>query len=382
MVLEVGTRLLEFFKYHDKYWLLFATPYARQVDSSILSDSIQEQGELQKVYGQKFYYQMVQKDGFYLFRPGRHPMLLPGYPPMTASINSLGLRGKEVSHEKSRDTYRVVVLGESAVFGTTVNDEETVSCHLEHFLNHGVGESTHVEIINGGMPGATSSTELALFHAVIAPLHPDLIVLYSGFNDHSAKTEQRSSFLYQLSYELHGLLYYKSLFYTLTLEKFSLWFTGRADALWGMRFRVISSPEDVHSVIDRYTANVHALIDSTRPKGIRVLLVTQPLWFSPYASKLSEETQVKRIESTIENRKDISREEYRYFMQSKLMGALHGIANSDTLPLVDAVGTFEGIDPLRRGRLFSDTVHLTPAGNKFLAETIANAILEQQLAKN
>ena len=40
-----------------------------------------------------------------------------------------------------------------------------------------------VEVVNGGISGYTLADEQALLEKVLAPLDPDLVVVYPGFND-------------------------------------------------------------------------------------------------------------------------------------------------------------------------------------------------------
>ncbi len=50
-------------------------------------------------------------------------------------INSLGLRGKEVSRNKSQGTYRILVLGDSYTFSERASDDQTFPFQLEGWLN-------------------------------------------------------------------------------------------------------------------------------------------------------------------------------------------------------------------------------------------------------
>jgi hypothetical protein len=67
-----------------------------------------------------------------------------------ARINSLGLRGAEVSREPTPGTLRVLALGDSGTFGFYVQDDETLPAQLAAQLTQ-AGWS--VEAINGGCGG-------------------------------------------------------------------------------------------------------------------------------------------------------------------------------------------------------------------------------------
>ena len=63
------------------------------------------------------------------------------------NINSLGLRGEEVSLEKPAGTQRILVLGDSYTFGVFVEDQETYSAILQQFYQE---EGREIEVLNAG----------------------------------------------------------------------------------------------------------------------------------------------------------------------------------------------------------------------------------------
>ena len=98
-------------------------------------------------------------------------------------INSLGFRGSEFSEIKPPTTYRIFMLGGSTMFGTgATSDETTIPGYLQQFLDEkdfGFG----VEVINSGIQGADSSTEVDLVEQKLANFSPDLVIIYDGWND-------------------------------------------------------------------------------------------------------------------------------------------------------------------------------------------------------
>lgn len=93
------------------------------------------------------------------------------------SINSLGLRGPEVAKEKPPETYRILITGDSMVFGWGVNDHETFAAHLAALLNQ---KDTHrrYEVLNAGFTSGNgpASAYLYLKHYGMA-LQPDLVLV-------------------------------------------------------------------------------------------------------------------------------------------------------------------------------------------------------------
>jgi lysophospholipase L1-like esterase len=103
-------------------------------------------------------------------------------------INSLGFRGDEITREKPPGTLRIVCIGDSTTFGIwreapfvmrfTVNYPVALERRLR------AGGDQHVEVINAGVLGYTTAEGLALYLTRILELHPDVITVRLGNNDH------------------------------------------------------------------------------------------------------------------------------------------------------------------------------------------------------
>ena len=102
-----------------------------------------------------------------------------------ARINGLGLRGPEVSLSRPPRTRRVLVFGDSFVFGVGVPEEQLFSGHLERLLSH----SGAVQVLNFGVAGYSTDQEYLLFRDLGVRLGPDLVILVMCDNDFLANTE-------------------------------------------------------------------------------------------------------------------------------------------------------------------------------------------------
>lgn len=92
------------------------------------------------------------------------------------TVNGLGLRGREVSRNKPAGTYRVLVTGDSMVFGWGVNDGETFAAQLEQQLNAQKTEKRY-EILNAGFTSGNAPTSAYLYlknHGLA--LRPDIVI--------------------------------------------------------------------------------------------------------------------------------------------------------------------------------------------------------------
>jgi len=109
--------------------------------------------------------------------------IIPNQSTGSITINTLGFRGTEFSEEKLSDTYRIFMVGGSTMFGAgATSDETTIPGYLQHLLSEKDFEFD-IEVINSGIQGADSNTELNLIEQKLVTLSPDLIIIYDGWND-------------------------------------------------------------------------------------------------------------------------------------------------------------------------------------------------------
>jgi lysophospholipase L1-like esterase len=98
------------------------------------------------------------------------------------AVNSLGLRGGEVAQTKGVER-RILVLGDSLVYGQGVGDDETVPHYLERALRSAAGGDGAWRVINGGLRGYGTAQELALLDELAERIDPDVVVLVWYWND-------------------------------------------------------------------------------------------------------------------------------------------------------------------------------------------------------
>jgi lysophospholipase L1-like esterase len=102
----------------------------------------------------------------------------------TITVNRFGFRGKPVLDPKPLDGFRVCCIGGSGCFGTTSSDDSTTfPAFLEAELRKGAAAPEHVEVMNGGLPGATTALAVSRFEKRLAERKPDVVLLYNLIND-------------------------------------------------------------------------------------------------------------------------------------------------------------------------------------------------------
>lgn len=95
-------------------------------------------------------------------------------------INSHGLRGAEIDSVKPAGVQRVAVLGGSSAFGYFMSEGEYASALLEERLRR---DGAAVEVLNGAVPSYHVEQVIRRYRERIAPLQPDVVILYLGWND-------------------------------------------------------------------------------------------------------------------------------------------------------------------------------------------------------
>ena len=99
------------------------------------------------------------------------------------NINSDGFRGDEITLIKPDNTYRIFVIGGSTVLGNSAtSDKTTIPGALQSFLDNS-DLPKNVEVINAGIGGGFSFTEVNLIKNDLINYSPDLLIIYDGWND-------------------------------------------------------------------------------------------------------------------------------------------------------------------------------------------------------
>jgi len=95
-------------------------------------------------------------------------------------INGFGLRGREIAAQPVAGVERILVIGDSIIYGQGVADDETFPVQLQRELRD---RGRRVEVLNGGVPGCNNAAELAFLRAYGLALHPRRVVLGISLND-------------------------------------------------------------------------------------------------------------------------------------------------------------------------------------------------------
>jgi len=281
--------------------------------------------------------------------------LKPGYDDGAIHINAKGFRGREFDANKTTGVARIMVIGDSTVFGLA-GEQCPFPAQLETMLNQ-AGSGPHVEVINAGVEGYDS---VWCVHAMQRKdwlqYRPDLVVIKVGWNDfYSSDIRQNRS------PDWMGRVVSSSAFLTAIRN---LWFE-KIHPLTGIAAPTqIISDDDIRAFTPHgFVENVRTMIEQSRARGASVLLVNQPTLLdermSPAALQLMK---------------------YPYFTTSpkqmlllyqRYDAALRGLALEENVPLADVSHAFDGLD---KTKYFLDVLHVTCDGNTLIAKALLPSV--------
>lgn len=267
--------------------------------------------------------------------------LSPGYRSEMVTINDDGFRGDPIADTAAA---RIVMVGNSCVFGTTVGDSHTIPALLEKRLQG-------VDVINAGVPGYSVEHVRKHFERDIKPLKPDVLVVYAGWNDYFSYYPGDIQYARPENHWFNRALEYSYVLKGVTKFAFQTvrpkLARGNGDAELYRNYRPA-----------RFINAYRALIESARAANVRVVALTLPsLLYTGSREKMyypffTTNTDLMRI--LIE----------RYNDEIKAMPA-------EVWDFAEVIAAIENSE-----RLFEDTHHLNAEGNRIAADWLARRILQ------
>ena len=293
--------------------------------------------------------------------------MLPDQHFQTININSHGFRGAEFSAIKSEDTYRIFVVGGSTTFGTgTTSDSTTIPGFLQEKFNE-EEFSKNIQVINAGISGLFSGTEVGLIKEKILDFEPDLIIVYDGWNDIGKNFDyyydgindgvdednilKEKDTFYEVGETLFAYSKLIKIIYS-NLDLLPMSFAG--PAVYPFEGTEIETKADI------WTSRWIEVCDLGRNSGFDVVITVQPILGSSERA-LSEFEQ----------------NQFEWKENERRLPALQIYANQ--LKEIDnhcsATGDFQRIFDGNNQPLYLDSVHLGEEGNKIVSEKIYDLIL-------
>jgi lysophospholipase L1-like esterase len=276
-------------------------------------------------------------------------------------VNSLGFNDDEFRVAKTPGTLRIACLGSSTTEGGNPEGHEgSYPRLLRHVLEERTGRA--VEVLNFGMAGWTTAETMVNYFLVVQDYSPDVVVIHEAVNDVDPRRWPGFRMDYSHYRKPWSEVHY-SLPYRLLVRASDIFAASqlRNAAAFDLQAVVTRPPQGpLKDTLPPETAaafrrNVQTIAEHVRLRGGHAVLATVP--YDPVAAAPPV------FRTGIDDHNRILRE----------------LCHQGGFTLAD-------IDARARSRpgglhpFFLDLVHMTPEGNRFKAEVIAEAMVESGLA--
>lgn len=258
--------------------------------------------------------------------------------PYQININSHGLRAKDYSYTKPTSTFRIVVIGDSFVFGSGgVSAGERFTEIIETYV-------PRLEVINMGIPGFSLDQEYLLLTQEGFKYKPDIVILCTFENDFEESFVTFNKWIGRpkgyVSMEGNRLRFVApriSLLYVLTDRSYIL---GAIEN----KLRIFVRPDK--------QAGVQLTFDE-KNKVFRDIL----LELSDACRRSSAELVIVNIPAKWEKTRNV------------IQDILAGLARTDGIKVLDLMDLLENSN-LEKSPYFERDIHLNPFGHQFVAKRL------------
>jgi len=279
------------------------------------------------------------------------------------SVNSLGFRGPEIAVPKPPHTLRIAYLGASTTWCGEGSGNDRVWPHLVTASLSEAFPGTRFDYINAGVPGYTMPSILANLQKRVAPLQPDVIVIYEAANMLSGEMRERA--------EEAGLIKDRDVEVSSFLSQYSLlWYLVEKN----LRLKAAQRNAESHHLLD---VDVNSLGSDYRKTLTDVVVAAQQ---DAKLVAVATFAIQPRAGQTAEQQKHASESALFYmpFVTPKTIIDVYARYNQIIREVARETGAFliEGEtdipgDPVN----FTDSVHFTDAGSAAMARRIGTALI-------
>ena len=333
----------------------------------------------------------------YQFDPYKNIMLTPSWRDTRGvSHNGQGFRRRtEVSRVKDAGTFRVILMGASTAYGlggmwthlqddyAVLDDSTTIDVYLERLLV-GAFPGKNVEVINAAIPSIWTHHHLIYLNQTILKYDPDLVLFLDGWNDHFFFGRGHDQFASYVQTEQASRIMGEP---TLkSLVRMNAWWLFRKSAFVHVTGRAVQSllpalfggpapwpiePDSATAIAtDVFDHNARKMIERNalilKHEGVPVLFMLQPI----LALERARLTRMPEIERRLfEFNLAAERPGYEEYIR-RIVPIVSERVRESVTPLGGSYMDLTGIYDDAVGQVFTDYCHLTPMGNRLLAEHI------------
>jgi hypothetical protein len=338
----------------------------------------------------------------YQFDPYKNIMLTPNWRDTRGvSHNAQGFRRTTpVQQAKAPGTFRVILMGASTAYGLggmwthlqtqfqVLNDSTTIDAYLEPMLAAAL-PGQKVEVINAGIPSIWTHHHLINLNQAILSYEPDLVLFLDGWNDHFFYLRDHDQFASYIQTEQASRIMGTP---TLSsLVRMNAWWlfrksafahvTGRALQALGPALRGGGPPSPMDP--DSATAAATEVFDRNARKMIeRSALILQheriPSLFMLQPVLALERDRLARMPGIERKLFDFNltaeRPGYEQYIR-RIVPIVSERVRETVTPLGASYLDLTAIYDRPVGQVFTDYCHLTPTGNRLLAQHILPEVI-------
>ena len=313
--------------------------------------------------------------------------------------NSQGFRRNEdVIRKKPAGTFRIFLVGGSTAYGLgglwphlfddypVIDNAETIDAFLERELGDAFPE-VHVEVINAAVTSTWTHHSLIYINQTLLNYSPDMILFLDGVNDFFFWRPTHDQFA-DYSYSLPGRIIMgpptlKSLVYAngwwLFRKSALAHVVGRALRIGKLLIKRQQRPPPMHvqeqlagmtKVFQANALRMHrrsALI--LGDEGVSAVMMMQPMLILERA-KAKPPAEEKLFEFNVSSRGE-NYESYLHQAADTAAKYEELMAEQTGATFIDLTHIFDQVPD----QVFTDYAHLTPAGNRILADSVADRII-------
>ncbi len=310
-------------------------------------------------------------DGYFKFPPNDR---IEYGTPEPCRINNHGFRGPDYEVRKPDGTRRVLSLGGSSTFGYLNRDEGTYPELLRGLLEPALGS---VEVLNAGVPHYNNDHILAALRAELLATAPDVVTLYTGYNDATFPLAETGWQSFSRWCDEHSAAY-AAVRKLINKRAGAVLFGRWASYLPRMPRVAIERQLAIHT--ERTRANCEALIDEVESIGSTLILIRQPITTWPErmsrglveagAPRPSYDEEYRLVAEHLEANDWLHGFEVPIYVHHHLVELMDEVAAQRGVRVVDNIALVDA-SPASLG----SKVHLTEDGNAILARALRDAIL-------
>ena len=279
-------------------------------------------------------------------------------------INSLGFRGPEISADRVPGSLRIAFAGASTTYCAEVSGNDMTWPSLVADALRARWPGMPIDFVNGGVPGYNAKTSVRNVRHRIAPLAPDVIVIYHAVNDLTLNS-------YRLAVE-QGLVERRT--------EESLTWPSEYSLLWYLvekNLRIMAQKSTADVVGGRLEASAEQLADPFRDDLAELVRVSSDVAREVVLVTFSTHLRAEQDAATRAEAAATNLYYMPYMSTDSLVGgfaaynaAVRDVAAETGALLIANENAIPG-----DGRHFADSVHFTDRGSQAMAERVTTALL-------